>query len=189
MRHSDQKYIEALVTNDRILLEEIYRKFAGKIKGMVLKNNGTETDAADIFQEALVSIYRKARDQNFELLCPFEAFLYLICKNLWLKELSKRKLLPVQFDEDGMDLGDDSVKLAEECMVQEQRMQLLHEKVAELGDSCQQLLRLSWEGKSMEEVAQILGMTYGYARKKKAGCMEKLITLVKQAPQFSFLKW
>ena len=53
MLHQDQKYIDALINNDPHLLEELYEKFPGKIKWMVLHNNGSEADAADIFQEAL----------------------------------------------------------------------------------------------------------------------------------------
>src|SRR5947209_1395404 len=90
MQHPDQKYIAALVQNDTALLEELYRKYNGKIKAMVLQNNGTEADAADIFQEALLTIYNRAVSTGFELTCPFEAFLYLVCKRMWLHELSKR---------------------------------------------------------------------------------------------------
>jgi DNA-binding CsgD family transcriptional regulator len=66
---------------------------------------------------------------------------------------------------------------------------LLSEKLAEMGEACQQVLRLSWSGKSMEEVAEILQVSYGYARKKKSECMAKLVMLVKQSSKFNFLKW
>ncbi|MDQ4139060.1 MAG: sigma-70 family RNA polymerase sigma factor [Bacteroidota bacterium] len=157
---------------------------------MVLNNNGSIADAADIFNEALLSLYHKAKTQNFVLSCPIEAFLYLICKNKWLNELNKRKNKKVVLiDDDGFDLGEDSFKLAEECTLQDQRINLIIEKAAEMNDACKQLLQLSWSGKSMEEVAETLGVTYGYARKKKSECMAKLVTLVKQSSQFSSLKW
>src|SRR5690242_18656530 len=89
--HIDQKYIDALLSNDGVLLNELYQKFSGKIKSMVLQNNGTEIDAADIFQDTLLSIYHKAKTKGFILTCPLEAFLYRICKNKWMNELSKRK--------------------------------------------------------------------------------------------------
>ncbi len=190
MRHPDHKYIEALVNNDKELLDEIYRKFSGRIKWMVLRNNGTEADAADVFQEALISIYHKARTQDFVLSCPLESFLYLVCRSKWLNTLSKRKSYPVTIiEDDGYYIGEDSFKLAEDCNLQEQRRHLLFEKLAELGDSCKQLLHLSWSDKSMEEVAEILNITYGYARKRKSECMAKLVLLVKQSSQFSSLKW
>lgn len=190
MEHPDQKYINALLNNDLVLLEELYSKYSGKIKWMVLQNNGTEADAADIFQDALLSIYHKARAKNFVLTCPLDAFLYLICKNKWLNELSKRKSRPVTIIEDGgYNLGEDTFKIAEDCSLQDNRMNLLTEKLEELGDACKNLLELSWSGKSMEEVAEKLNFTYGYARKKKSECMAKLIKLVKQSPKFEALNW
>lgn len=189
--HSDQKYINALLNNDAVLLEELYQKFSAKIKSMVLQNNGTETDAADIFQDALLSIYQKAKTKNFLLTCPLEAFLYLICKNKWMNELSKRKSHKVKFTdtETYENIGYDRFKQIEECELQQARKDLLTEKLNKLSKSSQEILRLSWSGKSMEEVARIRNISYGYARKKKSEAMAKLTKLVKQSPEFSTLKW
>jgi RNA polymerase sigma factor (sigma-70 family) len=190
MPHADQKYIDALVINDSLVLKELYQKFSGKIKGMVLKNNGSETDAADIFQEALLYIYHKAKDENFTLTCPLDAFLYLVCKNKWLNILKKRQHAGVTIvDEEGFHyLSDDGYQLADECRLQQERRDLLQEKLAQLGEGCRELLQLSWSGKSMEEVAGILKVSYGYARKKKCECMARLVSLVKQSSQFNSLK-
>ena len=191
MQHPDQKYINALLENDAIILEELYRKFSGKIKWMIIRNNGDETDAADIFQDALLSIYNKAKTCDFILSCPLEAFLYLICKNKWLNTLNKRKTQKVTItDTEGFNhIGEDNFKLAENCVLQQERNNLLTEKLGEMGDSCKNILRLSWSGISMEEVAKQLHVTYAYARKKKSECMARLITLVKQSPRFNSLKW
>lgn len=192
MEHPDQKYIYALVNNDAALLDELYRRFSGKIRWMVLQNSGTETDAADVFQDALLSIYQKARTGNFVLTCPLEAFLYLICRNKWMNELNKRKPYrskALTGDEQQDDVGEDSFKLAEDCMTKNARKDLLMQKLTELGEGCRKLLKLSWSGLSMEEVANTLHVTYGYARKKKSECMARLITLVKESDQFNGLKW
>lgn len=189
MPHPDQKYIEALLNNDRMLLDELYRKFSGKIKWMVLKNNGTEAEAADIFQDALMAIFKKASLHEFILTCPLDAFLYLICKKKWLNELDKKKFnLVTTSEDDGFIISEDSFKLAEDFTFHEERLNLITEKLEELGDVCRQLLHLSWAGKPMEEVAQITGLTYGYARKKKSECMTQLITLVKTSSRFNSLK-
>ena len=191
MQHPDQKYVEALLNNDPLVLEELYERFSGKIKWMILQNSGTETDAADIFQDALMSIYNKAKTGDFELTCPMEAFLYLICKNKWLNVLNKRKTQKVtNTDTEGFNyIGEDSFRLAEDCVMRQERSALLAEKLSEMGDSCKNLLKLSWSGLSMDEVAKKLKVSYAYARKKKSECMAKLITLVKQSPKFNSLKW
>lgn len=188
--HPDHRYITALLNNDTALIEEIYMKYAGKIRWMILKNNGDDNDAADIFQESLVAIYQKAKTQNFILTCPLEAFLYLICKKKWINELNKRKSRNVTFtDTAGYTAGEDSLQQAFLILQQDERKNLLEEKLAELGDGCRKLLQLSWSGKAMDEVAAILNVTYGYVRKKKSECMAKLVSLVKGSPHFNSLKW
>lgn len=89
--HPDQKYIDALLNNDVVLLEELYQKFSGKIKLVVLQNNGTLNDAAEIFMEALLAIYRKAKTEHFILPCSLDRLLYFVCKNKWMHEVGKRK--------------------------------------------------------------------------------------------------
>lgn len=188
--HPDQKYITALLNNDSVLLKELYEKYSGKIKSMVTQNNGTEANAADIFQDALLSIYQRAKKYDFVLTCPFEAFIYLICKNKWMSELNKRKVYKVKLSDDKIynDIGEDTFKLAEECYMQQARKALLMQKFEELNDDGKRLLSLSWSGKSMEEVAEILKISYGYARKKKSQCISKLITLVKKSPEYNSFK-
>jgi RNA polymerase sigma factor (sigma-70 family) len=190
MAHPDQQYIEALLHNNSTLLQQLYENHAGKIKAMVLKNNGTEADAADIFQEALVAIYQRAKKGKFVLTCPLDAYLYLVCKNRWINELNKRGTRKVTFtDTEGYNFGEDSFKEAEVANNQYERRNLLLEKVKELGSGCRQILELSWSGLPMDEVAKKLQNTYGYVRKKKSECMAKLIALVKASPRFATLQW
>ncbi len=188
--HTDQKYITALLNNDSLLLHELYNKYAGKITQMVLKNNGNVTDAADIFQEALLAIYQKAKNNNFQLTCPIEAYLYLICKNRWINELNKRGNRKVTFIEDGgYSFGEDVFNAATTTQNHQDRQKLLLDMFAQLGVGCKELLELSWSGIAMDEVANKLNNSYAYVRKKKSECVAKLIALVKSSPKFATLQW
>ena len=159
------------------------------MKWMIMHNHGSAADAADIFQEALLSISRKAAKDNFILTCPFEAFLYSVCKRKWLKELEKRKQQGVTFyDNKEYIISDDNFKLVEEMELTEARRLLFREKLEELNEHCRQLLRLRWSGRSMKEIAESMNITYTYARKKKSQCMAKLVMLVKGSPAFNALK-
>ncbi len=183
--HADQKYIDALLTNDTAILDELYVKFSGKIKSMVLKNSGTEDDAADVMQEGLLIIYRKAKSGGFILTCPFEAFLYTVCKCRWLKELAKRKKEGVTFTENQeYSISDADLRMAELMEMMDERRNLFRQKLEQLGSNCRKLLKMSWYFNSMEEVAKELNITYGYARKKKSECMAKLIMLIKESPTY-----
>jgi RNA polymerase sigma factor (sigma-70 family) len=187
--HPDNKYIEALLRNDPVLLDEIYTRFSPSIKKMVLQNNGDEADAADVFQEALVDIYKKAKT-GFTLSCPMEAFLYLVCRNRWINKVTRKKYNNVTFaDDEGYSnlVSDDSFANAEQVKLAQNRKNLIETKLAELGESCRELLQYSWGGKKLEEVAALMNTTYAYIRKKKGDCMGKLIGLVKGSPDYKLL--
>jgi RNA polymerase sigma factor (sigma-70 family) len=185
--HPDNRYIEGLRHNASALINEIYANHAAKIERMVLTNSGTEADAADIFQEALTDLYRKAHG-GFVLTCPLDAFLYLICKNKWINLLNKRKRSPVTFtDTLGYSAGEDVFKNAEQLAMQDEKQQLVDEQLAKLGDSCRQLIEHWQNGIPLEKVAGLMGTTYGYIRKKKSECMGKLIEMVKNSPAYKLL--
>jgi RNA polymerase sigma factor (sigma-70 family) len=191
MEHTDSKYINALLSNDETLLKELYQKCFGKIRNFVVNNNGTADDAWDLLQEAMLSVFYRVRRQPFELTCPFDAFIYIVCRNLWIKELRKKHSLGVTtgMDEGYSFKGEDDLALAEECKMQHDRRKLMLEKLNELGKGCRELLQQNWRGVQMDKVAAMLNITYAYARKRKSECMAKLVMLIKKSPQYEQLKW
>ena len=187
-KHADHIYIEALLKNDSRVLSTLYEKFSHKIVAYIRKNNGNTDDAQDIIQETLVTIYHQAKEKNFILTCPFDAYFYLLCKRRWLNELKKRGNNRVTILEDETSIKDEHEQQVEETELFEQQNQLFELKFKELGAKCQELLKATFKIKSMEEVAEFLGVTYGYARKKKSQCMGKLTQLVKNSNEFQQLK-
>jgi RNA polymerase sigma factor (sigma-70 family) len=191
MEHPDHKYINALINNNEPLLRELYGKCFGKIKFFITNNHGTDDDAWDILQEAMLSIFYRIKRAPFNLTCPFDAFIYIVCRNLWLKELRKKQLERVTLSPE-MECsfkGDDDLSAAEECKMQHGRRMLLLEKLNELEDGCRQLLQHNWRGLQLDKVAEKLNITYAYARKRKSECMAKLVMLMKKSPKYDQLKW
>ena len=187
--HSDQRYIEAMLINDPLLMREIYSKYAERIIRLVVQNSGSHQDAKDIFQEALSKIYQQACRGDFVLTCPFEAYLYIVCRGLWFNELKKRQRrevtirdLPLYND------TEDAFRLAEEREKMAARDQLFWEQFHTLGERCQELLKRSWSGNSMETVADNMDISYAYARKKKSECVKRLMELVRRSPAFMRIK-
>ncbi|WP_111706872.1 RNA polymerase sigma factor [Lutibacter citreus] len=186
--HADHIYIEALLKNDSRVLSKVYEKYSHKIVSYVRKNSGNADDAQDIIQETLVTIYHQAKEKNFILTCPFDAYFYLLCKRRWLNELKKRGNNRVTILEDEASIKDEHLEQVEETELFEQQSQLFESKFKELGAKCQELLKATFKIKKMEEVAELLGVTYGYARKKKSQCMGQLTQLVKNSNEFQQLK-
>jgi len=177
--HEDQRYLVALLNNEVALVNEIYKKCAGKVKSFVLFNNGSADDAADIFQEALVDIYNQAKYKNLQLTCPFEPFLLLVCKRKWLNELKKRSISPVTKNEDDLlHIGEDTFEQAEALELQKEQASLFLKAFEQLGERCKEIISWSMKGEAQEKVAETLGVTYGYLRKKKSECMASLVKLI-----------
>jgi RNA polymerase sigma factor (sigma-70 family) len=187
-QHPDHKYIDALISNDSTLLAELYQRFSGKVRQWILNNSGQEPDAADIFQEALVAIFRKAQQPDFVLTCPFDAFLHTVCRHLWLNELRKRKRQPVTLGEAGLSNRDeDMLLLADQAATEHRKKNLLLQQWGKISEGCRELLHLAYTGKPLEEVARLLNVSYGYVRKKKSECMARLSQLVRESDEYPLL--
>jgi RNA polymerase sigma factor (sigma-70 family) len=186
MPHEDQRYIEAIRTNNSVLIREIYKKFSGKIISYIQKNNGDSDEARDIIQETLITIFQQANDNQLTLTCPFDAYFFLLCKRKWLNKLKQKK--GVTIDDVALSIQDDSLQAVIETETQEFKSNLFELKFKELGEKCQELLKLSFKLSSMEEVAMKLNTTYAYVRKKKSLCLGTLTELIQQSPEYKRLK-
>ncbi len=179
--HEDQRYIQALLSNDERLIREIYERNSAAVLRYVLQNNGNEEDARDLFQQGLIAILRRARQEDFVLTCPFGGYLHIICKSLWINELQKRSRQRVtSLDDDGFikEASEDTFAQAEETLSENQKFERYQQALNTLGEDCQQLIKLPLKGHSLTEVADLMGITYGYARKRRCQCMDKLVTAV-----------
>lgn len=186
--HRDQLYIEGLLNNDSIIIKEIYEKFAPKVVYYISRNSGNEHDANDIIQEVLITIYHQAKKNNFKLTCPFDAYFFLLCKRMWFNVLKKTSKKEVTINEEILSINDDASLLAFETIEFDERQQLFEEMFQKLGKACKDLLKASFAIKSLQEVADKLGVSYAYVRKKKSLCTGKLTKLVQESPKFKKLK-
>lgn len=184
--HPDQRYVEALLRNDSRIIKEIYRKFSPKVVSFICKNNGDTQQARDIIQESLVTIYRQAGEKNLQLTCPFDAYFFLLCKRKWLNKLKSKR--GVTIHEEALSIHDDSLESVRDTEDFEQKNMLFQSKFEELGEKCRELLALSFRLTSMEEVAEKLGVSYGYVRKKKSLCIGQLTDMIRQSEEYKSLK-
>lgn len=186
--HADQKYIDALITHDQRLISEIYQRFAPGMKAYLLSRGCSEDDAGDVFQEALIDIYKLSTDKQFVLSCPFEAFLLLVCKRKFFNKTKKTSLQVVTNGEEDAytHIPGDANASAEEHANQLGREELVMSMLEQMGN-CKEIILKSLLKKPQEETAEEMGMTYAYFRKRKSNCMGELAELVRNNPQFKSL--
>jgi len=87
---TDQEIIHQLKKGNEACLKQLYQHL-GMIKGLVLKNNGNEEDALDIFQEAVIVFYKNVMSGGFELKGKISSYLYEVSRRLWLNQLNRRR--------------------------------------------------------------------------------------------------
>lgn len=185
--HEDQKYIDGLVKNNSFIIQAIYDKFAPKVINYIKQNSGDSDQAQDIIQDTLLTIYNQASEKKLELTCPFDAYFFLLCKRKWLNQLKKTSNKEVTIKEEILCKGEDAQELAFESELFSKKQALFTEMFNTLGAACKDLLTATFKIRSMEEVAESLGITYAYARKKKSLCIGKLTELVHASPKFNVL--
>lgn len=179
--HTDQQYIEALKQNDQRLIAKIYQVFAPKIKAYLVSKGASSEDAGDIFQEALIDIYKLASDGKFELSCPFEAFLLLVCKRKWINALEKNKRHGVtkSLDDGYPNIAGDEDPTAVVLTDQLEKENLVMTMLQRISEKCREIIVAAYSGWHQEKLAKEMGVSYAYLRKKKSLCMAELINLVR----------
>lgn len=177
--------LEGLRERDTKVLDYIYENFYEQIKVFINKNSGSDEDAKDIYQDALLVIYQKARKNNLSLSCSFNTYLYSVCRLLWLKQLEARKHQKVATEDTStfIELEPGIYELFE----LNERYKLYQDHFKKLSFSCQKVLELFLAGVPLKEIASILGFKSDvYAKKRKYQCKEKLINSIKSDPEFKF---
>lgn len=186
--HQDQRIINGLLENNSFIIREIYEEYSPKVINYVCKNNGNKDAAEDLIQEVLMIIYHQAKHKDLRLSCPFDAYFFLLCKRRWLNELKKSAASGVTIHDDITSISEDQVEEVIETDKFAEQEQLYRIMFDKLGDACKSLLKLTFQIKSMEEVAAKLGVTYAYARKKKSLCIGKLTQMIKESPMYNHIK-
>lgn len=65
----------------------LYKNYFGFVNRFITNNSGTTNDAEDIFQDTMIALLAKLRQDNFVLEASVKTYIMAIAKNLWFKKL------------------------------------------------------------------------------------------------------
>jgi RNA polymerase sigma factor (sigma-70 family) len=68
----------------------LYQNYYEGVAAMIFSKGGTEEDAADIFQETVLTLVEKVKSNQFRGESSIKTFMIAVAKNLWLHELRTR---------------------------------------------------------------------------------------------------
>lgn len=172
--NNEKALLEGLAVSDKKAVETIYRENFNMVQSLVINNNGSADDAKDIFQEAIIVLYEKARSGTFELSCQIRTFIYSVSRRLWLKRLQQQN----RFSSAG-DSMEPVVPVEEDIEEHERRnaeFDMMENAISHLGEPCKSLIEAYYlQKQTMQEIADRFGYTNAdNAKNQKYKCLMRL---------------
>ena len=140
-----------------------------KVEKYICLNSGSKDEALDIFQEGLICLYHKCKD-NTEL--QIDGFLIQTCKFLWQNELRKKKVRFGDSEKSNQLIYEDEL---EGLLEKEEKLIQVEAIVKQISKKCREIFELFYfKSMSMTEVAKSVGYkSVQSAKVQKYKCMEQ----------------
>ena len=171
---SDEALLEGIRNEEETALAYLYKLHYPMILHFVQNNSGTDDEAKDIYQEAIIVFYEKVREQQLELNCQIKTYLYSICRRLWLKRLAlKNRFSGMVMDSDAFIQVEEEVAESEE---KELKFQKMGDALVLLGEPCKTLLEDFYlQDLSMQSITEKFGYTNAdNTKNQKYKCLMRL---------------
>ncbi|WP_128545912.1 RNA polymerase sigma factor [Larkinella soli] len=173
-RSDDARLLVGLADGSDAVLAELYKRYFPMVLHLILNNSGSEDDAKDIYQEALIVLYEKVSEGSLELHCQLKTYLYSVSRRLWLKQLSKRSRNGSGLiDQENLADVDDDLT---DHHARDRQFSLMADSLDRLGEPCRTLLEDFYiRHLSMQDITDKFGYTNtDNAKTQKYKCLMRL---------------
>jgi RNA polymerase sigma factor (sigma-70 family) len=184
--YSTVKIIEGIRKQDDDIIRYIYKTIYPVIEHLVRENKGNKEDAKDLFQEALIIVFKKIKNEGLVLTCTFSTFFYSVCAYQWHKILRKRKNLPIWYV-NSFDGYISTPGLNEK--IERKKMKLYDFHFNRLSKDCQKILKLHFSGVPIAEIMKKMGYTSKeHTMDRKYRCKKSLFKRIENDQIFKELQ-
>lgn len=162
-----------LRTENNFAFGELYREYYGVLKRFILNNSGSEEDAQDVFQDTMLVLVEKLRNDDFILTASMKTYIMAIAKHLWFKKIRDAVQIIELSDNHHQSFFEEINMSIEQEKTYADKLQYYMTKIT---DHCNRLLHdMFFKNKSIEEIQQ----QYGYSTKhnaqnQKHKCIEQI---------------
>lgn len=171
---ADAATIAGVARGEAASLDGLYRDYFPMVQHMVVQNSGTEDEAKDVFQEAVIVLYDKIKAGDFELTSRLKTYIYSVCRRLWLKQLGSkgRAFRDVAAYEDIIAVEEDLAKHEEKDL----QLTMMEQALDGLGEPCRTIIHDFYiSNLSMQEICDKFGYTNAdNAKNQKYKCLQRL---------------
>jgi RNA polymerase sigma factor (sigma-70 family) len=176
---NDVEIIEGIRGDKSWALESLYKLNHEWLSHYIKNNNGLDGDEDNVLQEGVMVVYQKIMDNKLVINkgSSLKTYLSAVCKNIWYKELRKRKLLvPIP---DYFDYSKDEIESDDRPLTKIE--EILKDEYVGIKDECKRIFKLRfWENKKLTEIAELFGEKYESFKVRSSRCEEKLRKIFKE---------
>ncbi|HNW97766.1 MAG TPA: sigma-70 family RNA polymerase sigma factor [Bacteroidales bacterium] len=193
----DEDIITGIRNKERHILEYLYKSYYYDIRGRIVKKfQFKEEEAEDLFQDALIIMYKKIIDNELNLTCSFKTYFFSVINLMLQKRIKlqnrRKEILESIFETSG---NTDAGKLSSEEIlfelepISEMKRSLFWKKFKELPADCKKILINFFDNIALREIARIIGhSSENYTKKRKHLCQEALIKKIKNDNQYKIIR-
>lgn len=173
---SGSEWITGLRLNDPTVVEALYAAHFPTVRQYVVQNNGSVSDAQDVFQEAITVLWLNVKEGSFQVDMNSDpgGYLFRVAKNKWLDVVRSAgyKRTTAMVDERPFQQTEELADGVQE------RLGRLQEVYSTLDDKCRTVLdQFYFERKDLATIAASMGVEEESIRTIKYRCMMKLRNL------------
>ncbi|WP_443946914.1 RNA polymerase sigma factor [Pedobacter sp. AW1-32] len=171
---TDREVILGILNNAEDTLSKLYKGYFPMVLQFILNNSGDEDDAKDVYQEAIIVLYNKVKQGDFELSAKLKTYIYSVSRRIWLKKLAQnsKKTGNISDYEDVL-VVDEDVQDHEEKDAAFVKMQ---SALDHLGEPCKTIIQDFYiHDLSMQDICEKFGYTNAdNAKTQKYKCLQRL---------------
>lgn len=162
-------------------LRRVYRDNRRPVVAYVKQNSGSESEAKDVLQDAVIAFYENVIGGKFRGESAISSYLFSIARFIWLNQLKRKQRHLEKLEVLAINEAEPSLPLR---LIEKESEEHLVALFGQLGTDCQQVLMASiYEGMDMKQIAVLMGFENDQvARNKKYRCLKKLKLILKDNP-------
>ncbi len=168
----DNQFIQRIRENDRSVLGDLFRRHQKAIHRYIQRAGGTEAEAEELLQEAIILLWQKVHHGRFYLSTRLHTFLLAVVKYKWNVERHQKRQRWKQ--QNSSETVEDL--LSPEWHPGPQEVQIVQEALEKLAPLCKQLLLLYYfEGRSLRSIARAFHFNSPESVEKRINhCLDQL---------------
>lgn len=197
-KYSDKVILNGIRNRKDDVLEYLYRELFPHVKNTVARYGGDEQDARDIFQEALITIFKRISENKLVITSSFRSYFLAQCRFMWFHQNNIKLNYYSEEDIEEKNSSSPAVKNMlhdqDEDRLNQEYLASGYEKIYQkhyrkLPADCKKVIRMFYKKRAFSEIARKMNYaTEDYARRKKYLCMQQLMKMIKQDPEYIRLK-